>query len=330
MTVVELLRVNAHLPNMLANSRWKLSMLLCSSLAGSLVAAQSSSKQHAPATGASTVEQAIDLAATGRCSEALPILNKQSFHLADKDLAYRAHMAAVRCAMSLGDDQATFNALMALRREFPNDPQVLYIATHFLSEMATRASQQLVAVAPDSYQARELEAESLESQNKLDDAATIYRKIVEENPKVAGVHYRLGRLALARPSSAENTEEAKREFERELTIDPTNASSEFWLGEIARRNGQWDDAIARFQSAAKHDTGFAEAYLALGLTLNAAGRFQDAIAPLERYVKLVPEDPAGHYQLSVAFVRTGRKADAAREIGIQQELTRKKEGSTTP
>jgi len=64
--------------------------------------------------------------------------------------------------------------------------------------------------------------------------------------------------------------------------------------------------------------------------LNSAGRFLDAVTPLERYVKMVPGDPAGHYQLSVAYVRTGRKAEATREIGIQQELTRQKDGSSAP
>jgi tetratricopeptide (TPR) repeat protein len=310
----------------------RLPVLFCASLVtGCVLAAQAAPKQRAtPATATQTMEQAIDLAAQGRCSEALPVLKKSTPRVVDKNLAYRAQMAAVRCAMSLGDEQTTLNTLMTLRRDFPKDPQVLYITTHFLSEMAARASQELQAAAPNSYQARELEAESYESQNKLEDAAAVYRKIIEDDPKVAGVHYRLGRVALARPSSPENTEEARREFEQELAMDPANASAEFWLGEIARRSGQWDDAISRFQSASKHDPGFAEAFLALGLTMNSAGRFTDAVAPLERYVKMVPEDPAGHYQLSVAYVRTGRKADATREIGIQQELTRKNQGSPAP
>ena len=48
-----------------------------------------------------------------------------------------------------------------------------------------------------------------------------------------------------------------------------------------------------------------------------------AVAPLERYVKLVPADPAGHYQLSIAYARTDRKQDAAREMAIQREISEK-------
>jgi hypothetical protein len=41
---------------------------------------------------------------------------------------------------------------------------------------------------------------------------------------------------------------------------------------------------------------------------------------------MVPEDPAGHYQLSIAYARTGRKQDAVREMTIQQELSQKNPG----
>ncbi|MFI5096634.1 MAG: tetratricopeptide repeat protein [Candidatus Acidiferrales bacterium] len=286
--------------------------------------AQTPSKS-APASTPGLVERAVNLAAEGHCSEALAILKKLNLSQAEKQVRYSSRMAIARCAMSLGEDQTAFDALMALRREFPKDPQVLYITAHFLSEMATRASQELAAVAPDSYQARELEAEAFESQEKWEDAGAIYKKILEENSKVPGVHYRLGRVALARPPSPENTEEAKREFEQELTSDPLNASAEFWLGEIARLQGQWEAAISRFTSAAKLDPGFAEAYLALGMTLNSARRFQESIEPLERYIKTVPADPAGHYQLSIAYARTGRKTDATREIGLQQQLAQKQQ-----
>jgi tetratricopeptide (TPR) repeat protein len=270
-------------------------------------------------------EHAADLATKGRCSEALAIFKKLNLSQATKEVRYSSRMAIVRCAMSLSEDQTTFDALMALRREFPKDPQVLYITTHFLSEMAMRTSLELATVAPTSYQALELEAESSESQGNWDRAEFIYKKILADNPKVPGVHYRLGRVALARPESPENTEEAKKHFEQELTIDPLNASAEFWLGELARRNGQWDDAVPHLTKAYRLDASFAEAYLALGMTFISTMRPQDAIVPLERYVKMVPGDPTGHYQLSIAYGRAGRTADQQRELSLQQELNKKRE-----
>ncbi len=145
--------------------------------------------------------------------------------------------------------------------------------------------------------------------------------ILEQNPQRHGIHYRLGRLFLTKtPPDSEN---AKKELEEELKIDPSSAASEFLLGEIARQSGQWEDAIGHFEKAAKLDEGFIEAYLALGMSMNSAGKFTDAVAPLESYVKMQPDDPAGHYQLATAYARTGRKQDAQRQMVLQQETAAK-------
>ena len=287
--------------------------------------------KSSPATASSTaVEHAIDLAAKGRCQEALPVLKKSLAQASDKQLEYRVAMATARCAMSLDQAQTAVNALWTLKRDFPKDPEVLYIMTHYFSQLATRAAQEMAAVAPTSYQAHELEAESLESRENWDAAANEYRKILEQNPNLPGIHFRMGRVALSKVESPSNTEEARKEFQEELKIDPNNAASEFWLGEIARRVGEWNQAISHFTNASKLDSGFAEAYLALGMSLNSAERFPEAVAPLERYVKMVAADAAGHYQLSMAYARTGRKEDAAREMAIQQQISEKNPGGVRP
>ena len=281
------------------------------------------------------VEHSIDLAAKGRCQEALPalklaIMRPPVKQPAGNQLEYRAAMAAAKCAMSLNQAQTAVNALFILKRDFPHDPEVLYITTHFFSELAMQASQELAREAPTSYQAQELQAESFESQGRWAEAAAEYQKILDQNPSVPGIHFRLGRVALSKgESEAANTDEAKKEFAQELKLDPGNAAAEFSLGEIARRAGQWDEAAAHFLTAAKIDSGFAEAYLALGMSLASAQKFADAVPPLEKYVKIVPEDPAGHYQLAIAYDRTGRKESAAREMQLQREAAAKAPASAT-
>ena len=289
--------------------------------------AQSAPKNKAPAEAAA--ERGIDLAAKGQCTEALPILKKSAGHATDKQVRYHAGMATAKCAMSLEQAETAVQALFALRREFPKDPEVLYISTHYFSELASRASQELAAEAPTSYQAHELEAEAFESQSRWAEAAAEYQKILEQNGNAPGIHFRLGRVALSRGESEANTAEAKKEFEQELKIDPSSAAAEFSLGEIARRAGQWDEAITQFSAAGRLDSGFAEAFLALGMSLSSAQRFADAVRPLEKYVKLVPEDPAGHYQLAIAYDRTGRKESAARELQLQRETAAKAPASAT-
>jgi tetratricopeptide (TPR) repeat protein len=306
---------------------------VCMIPAGILAAAATVGAQARPAVPSAappTVEQAIDLAAKGRCQEALPILRKFTAHVPDKDLKYRAAMATARCAMSLGQAETAVSALFLLNREFPHDPEVLYITTHYYGELASRASQELAATAPSSYQALELEAEAMESQSRWDDAAAEYKKILQQKPSAPGIHFRLGRVVLSKSESPASAEEAKKEFEEELKIDPNNAAAEFSLGEIARRGGQWTEAIPHFANASKLDPGFAEAFLALGMSLNSAERYSEAIASLERYVKMLPADPAGHYQLSIAYARIGRKEDAARQMEIQRQTSEKIPGGSRP
>src|SRR5579863_8732252 len=184
--------------------------------------------QKAPGADASTsAQRGISLVAKGRCQEALPLLKKSAPHLADKQLKYRALMATARCGMSLDQTESAVEALLVLNREFPHDPDVLYSTTHFYSELASRAAQELATAAPTSHQAEQLEAEAFESQENWDKAIAEYKKILEQEPKLEGIHYRIGRILLSQsPADAEG---AKAEFNEELKIDPENASAEFML-----------------------------------------------------------------------------------------------------
>jgi len=270
---------------------------------------------------ATSAQSAINLAAAGHCGEALPALKKAMTQVTSKNGKYALEMAMARCAMSLGRTETAVGTLLQLNREFHHDPEVLYLTTHFYSELASRASQELAATAPTSAQAQQLDAEAFESRGDWDKAVAEYRRILAQNPQRQGIHYQIGRVLLSRTPPA--VEDANKEFEEELKVNPNSASAEFMLGETARQAGQWDDAIARFTRAATLDVSFDEAYLALGMSLNAAGKFALAVSPLETYVKRQPADPAGHYQLAAAYSRTGRKPQAEKELGLQREAAAK-------
>lgn len=284
----------------------------------SLFAAQSSVAQPAAATA---VTHAISLAAEGRCTEAIPELKQALRQPIGSDLKKKAGLAGLRCAMTHNQPYEAVEFLQVLNRDFHDDPEVLYQATHAYSDLAIRASQDLLRVAPTSYQVHELNAESLETQGKWDEAAAEYRKILEMNPNLPGIHYRLGRLLLSKSNpGADVVEEAKKNFEQELKIDPQNAGAEYVLGELARQSSQWPEAVDHFSRATKLDASFAEAYLGLGSSLIAEKRFADALQPLETGVKLQPENPAGHYDLATALSRTGHKEEAEREFAIHRKM----------
>jgi tetratricopeptide (TPR) repeat protein len=312
-----------HLPSLFA-------LTLLSLLSMRPVGAQESPKNSLPAVSPSpaSVQQAIVMAGNGRCAQALPTLKRGLTRITEKELRYHAEMAIVRCAMAVDDEEAAVDTLLRLRRESPGDPEVLYISTHYFSELGIRASHDLETQAPSSFQAHKLQAEALESQDKNDEAAAIYNKILEENPKTPGIHYRLGQIALAKAGDTGPTADAKKEFESETEIDPLNASAHFVLGELARRSNEWEEATRQFAQAAKLDVGFSEAYLGLGMSLAASGKYADAVHPLESYVKMQPLDPAGHYQLAIAYSHSGNQAGAAREMALQSQAAKNAQSAT--
>lgn len=298
----------------------KTAFIVCLLVTASLV----STGQAKPGSGANPVvsaEKAIDMAAAGRCAEAIPELRKSLRTATNGDLKKLVGLHGLRCAMIRNMPVEAEDFLQALRREFPHDPEVLYQATHAYADLSNRASEQLMHDAPFSYHAHELAAEQLEQQGKWDEAVAEYRKILEINSKLPGIHFRMGRALLSKPNPApEAVEEAKRNFELELKTDPQNAGAEGVLGEIAAKAGDQAGAIEHFKRATTLDTGFAEAYVGLGTSLVSEKRFAEAVQPLETAVKLVPDDPMAHYNLAVALSRVGRKEDADREFAIHRKM----------
>ena len=68
---------------------------------------------------------------------------------------------------------------------------------------------------------------------------------------------------------------------------------------------------------------FGDAYLGLGVSLISSKQFPEAVPPLETAVKLEPRNPAAHYNLAMAYNRSGRKQDADREFAIHRQMTEK-------
>lgn len=281
-------------------------------------AQQAEKKSAAPPV--SDASRGTSLAEGGKCAEALPLLKRAVRQTLEKDLKKRVGLDGLRCAMTHNMPFDALAFIEMLHREFPTDPEVLYTATHAFSDLSVRTSQELMNAAPFSYQVRELNAESLETQGKWDEAAAEYRKIIELNPMLPGMHSRLGRALLSKPQPTDaDVEQAKKSFEEELEISPNDPTSEYVLGELAKNASDYSGAIAHFTRASQLDSGFSQAFLGLGEALVSAKRYADAILPLERYEKMAPDSPTGHYQLALAYAGVGRKDDANREAALQRE-----------
>ena len=307
----------------MSSSRWKAVLFL--SLAGCIWSASFALCQQ-PKAGATpqpalTPEKAIALAEEGRCRESMSALKRaltsQSGPAAKKEIG----VAGVRCSLAMDDRDSAVDFIRFLHRQFPLDPDVLFVVTHAYSDLSTRTAQDLGRTAPDSLAAHKLNAEALEVQGKWEPAQAEYEWMIKKDPNAPGIHFLFGRLLLSRPDAGPDApEKAKQEFLKEIQIDPNNAGAIYILGELDRRDQKWDEAISRYTQALKVDPNFGEAYLGLGYSLVNLKKYEEAIAPLRTAERLMPQNPEVHHSLGTALQRTGHKEEAQKEFAIHEKL----------
>jgi tetratricopeptide (TPR) repeat protein len=234
----------------------------------------------------------------------------------------QAGVVGVRCALAVDDRDSALEFIRLLNEQFARDPDVLFVVVHAYSDLSTRTAQDLGRTAPQSLAAHKLNAEALEEQGKWGPAQLEYEEMIRKEPNARGIHFLLGRLLLSRPDAGPDaTQRAKQEFLKELQIDPTNSGAEYILGELARREENWEEATARFSAAARLDPNFAEAYLGWGVSLIGNKQYQQAIPPLRKAERLTPQNPDIHQALGTALVRSGQKEEANKEFAIHRSLS---------
>lgn len=268
----------------------------------------------------SPAQKAVDLALKGHCTEAMPLLDQvMRDPNATSDTKRTAAVAGVRCSMLLNQQKDAMSFLAWLQQAFPHDPDVLFLAVHVFSDLSARSSEELMNTSPDSPLVIQLNAERFEQQGNITAAIAEYRVLLKRAPEKPGIHYRIGGLLLSQPdASAAVADEARREFEEELKLNPQNPGAEFYLGEIARQANDLPAAMDYYSRAVKIYPAFAEAQFGIGRCLLDSEKPAEAIPPLETAVKLSPDNPTMHLALATAYQRTGRKEAAAREFALQK------------
>jgi tetratricopeptide (TPR) repeat protein len=292
-----------------------------------LLAQQSAAPNSRPVL---TPEKAISLAEQGHCGESISALRHAMAATVPADVRKQAGVLGVRCSLAIDDRDSTNEFIRSLTRQFPKDPDVLFVIVHAYSDLSTRSAQDLGQYAPQSMAAHKLNAEALEMQGKWEPAQLEYEAIIQKDPNVRGIHFLLGRLLLSRPDApADAAERAKQEFLKEIQLDPSNAGAHYILGELARRDEKCEDALPQFAEAIKSDSNFAEAYLGEGFCLVNLKKYEEAVPPLRSAERLTPGNPEVHHTLATALQRSGHKEEAEKEFSIHRSLT-SGQGSESP
>lgn len=209
------------------------------------------------------------------------------------------------------------------------DPELAYFYGIALTqsdrhkEAASFFSKLIIEKANDP-QARFYAAQGFVLLGDLEKALREYRSLSASDPQMPQVHYNAGQTLIR----LNRFDEAEKEFREELVINPADASSKYHLAfTMIERKVKTDDAIALLNDAVALRPDYAEALYQLGKIYLEMGETEKAIDNLERAANSQKGKDYVHYQLSLAYRRASRVADADRQLKIYRDL---REANRTP
>jgi predicted Zn-dependent protease len=196
----------------------------------------------------------------------------------------------------------------------PEDAQ--YLAATDCRERARQAFERIATLAPDSYRAHQVLAESLETQERTDEALAEYRAALRLKPDAAGLHLAAGDLLMSEgvPPRRSMTIAASCAFR------PASAEVYFRIGRAWLVLGNADEAETALNKAVALGDPPAAVQRELGKIALRRGKPTEAVRLLSAYVGRVATDATAHYQLMRAYQATGDTAAANRHLAIYEQL----------
>lgn len=265
---------------------------------------------------------AMSLSELGHYDEALPGL-ENGFRSPDREMKRICGLQLERAYTGLKRDNDAVKVALDMERLYPNDPEVQYHDGKIFGNQAFVTMQKLWQADPDSIWRHQAEAEALESQGSYEAAIGQYRDVLARDPKRPGIHYRLGRVLLARSQktgSAQDAQDAAHEFEQELQVNPTNANAAYELAEINRSAGKLADAERYFELALKDHPDFEEAQLGLAAALIAEQKSATALPHLQKAISLNRDNEVSWWRLAQVERALGNSAEQKKALAEFQRL----------
>jgi tetratricopeptide (TPR) repeat protein len=144
------------------------------------------------------------------------------------------------------------------------------------------------------------------AQGRYDEAATCLREATRRAPEHGSAHDLLG-IALAKQGDGAGAEAC---FRRALALQPHHAGAHHNLGRALDERGALDEAEASYRAAIRLQSDHYEAQLGLASLLTRRERFPEALDHFRRAVALQPHSPEAHKHLADALFAQRHHGDA--------------------
>lgn len=253
------------------------------------------------------------------------LLEDSFLKLRDVDLRSQVGMELIGIYYGEGNIERAVSTCQKLVEISPENPEILYTAQRLYNELADQTLNKLAILAPNSARMQEVIAERLINNGDLSSAIVHYKKALEIDPRLRGVHYELAEafLELSR-SDPEMRNAAEQEIEEARNVDGDSSTLECLLGKIALLENDLARSNSYYRKAFQLDPGNADAQLGLGRVLMMMDRPEEARKYLQMAVRSDPLNSSAHYRLAMADRKLGFTEEAQKEARLTDEIKRTK------
>jgi tetratricopeptide (TPR) repeat protein len=220
------------------------------------------------------------------------------------------------------DFKSAADALKPLSAGITNDPELAYFYGISLVQIARNQEaapifDKLASSSQKNPETLTYAAQGFMFLGDYERAVKEFRTIAAIAPQTPKVNFMIGQSLIR----LNRFDEAEKSFERELSINPADESSKYHLAlTFIERKIRTDLAIKLLNEAIALRSDYADAHYQLGKIYTENGENAKAIERLEAAAQADPKKDYIHYQLSLAYRKASRKADADRELKLYQEL----------
>jgi tetratricopeptide (TPR) repeat protein len=261
---------------------------------------------------------------TGQVPAAAGDLEKAFPNLTDPKIRLQAGLELVDLYSASGDLPKAAPVIAALRDADPTNLELIYTAYRVYSDLLDESRLSLIVAGPNSARVHQMMAHELAQQGHTDEAIANYREALKIDPSASGLHFELAEM-LNNSALAGGREEAEKEYQAALAVNPLDEKAECKLGDLATLRGDQQAAAEHYQRALQLQPNDAEAMLGLAKTLVILNQPDKALPLLEQALKLDPTNAAVHFRLSTLYRKMGRTDDAGRELAEYQKYKAMKE-----
>jgi tetratricopeptide (TPR) repeat protein len=212
--------------------------------------------------------------------------------------------------------------LVKARDLSPENVDVLYLMAEVgisqrYYEDAIAPLEKAARLAPERTDVASALGEAYFKSDNIDKAIAVFSRLIQSHPTVtAYVYLGLANAYLGR------FDEAKKEFQSGLKLEPNNNECLFQLGYIAKVQGDTATAEALFNRVLRANPNHANSLLELGTIRMERKQFVEAVELLRRYTEVSGAVPTGYYKLAMAEKGLHDTSAAQRDLEKFQSLSK--------